>query len=62
MIDNFLTTILMVIISKLADVLDIRKLILMLQSGRKSRRLDFIFDSFMECVKFTYYFLFLCFL
>ena len=36
-------------------MLDIRKVSLMLQSGHKSRRLDFIFDFFMECVKFIFY-------
>ena len=30
----------------------------MLQSGHKSRRLDFIFELFMECVKFIFYFCF----
>ena len=36
-------------------VLDIRKARLMLQSGHKSGNLDFIFELFMECVKFIFY-------
>ena len=33
-------------------VLDVHKASLILQSGHKSRCLDFIFDLFMECVNF----------
>ena len=38
--------------------LDIRKENLMLQSSHNSRHLHFIFDLFMECVKFIFYFSF----
>ena len=36
-------------------MLDIYKAILVLQSGHKSRHLDFIFDLFMECVIFVFF-------
>ena len=42
-------------------VSDNRKVRLKLQSGHNSRRLDFIFDLFMERVKFIFYFVLICF-
>ena len=52
--DDFWTTILMVMVATLT-VLNIRKASFILQSDHKPRRLDFIFDLFMECGKFIFY-------
>ena len=52
MMDDFWTTIFMVMIPMLAD----SWISVKLQSGHKSRHLDFIFDILIEFVKFVLFF------
>ena len=43
-------------ITLINKVLEVFKASLRLQSGHKSRYLDFIFELFIECIKFIFYF------
>ena len=60
--DDFWTTILMVMISRLAECwISDKQAYANLQSGNNFRYLDFIFDIFMKFVKFMFYFCFFVF-